>query len=210
MTQDLELHYGYLFEKELLEKIKQCGSFKKIPSGSLLIDINSDIKSMPLILDGAIKILREDGKGNELIIYYIEQGDTCTMTLSCCMNHKKSKIRAITETDTKLIMIPIEKMSEWMSEYKSWQNFILQSYHDKMQEMLEAIDTIAFFNMDERLLKYLKNKAIVNHNATIHTTHQEIANDLHTSRVVISRVLKSLENKKKITLHRNYIQLIAI
>ena len=208
MINELKENYGYLFEESLLMEINSVGTFKEIPEGFQLIDIGNYIKSMPLLVSGAVKILREDDKGDELLLYFIERGDTCAMTLSCCMGQKKSEIRAVAETPTKLIMIPVEKMSEWMSKYKSWQNFILQSYHDRMTELLEAIDTIAFLKMDERLFKYLKDKAMVNHSDLIQVTHQEIAFDLHTSRVVISRLLKTIENEGKIKLHRNSIKIL--
>ena len=210
MIEELKENYGYLFEDNLLMEINNYGTLKEIPEGFQLIDIGDYIKSMPLLISGAVKILREDDKGDELLIYFIERGDTCAMTLSCCMGKKKSEIRAIAETPTKLIMIPIEKMSEWMGKYKSWQNFILQSYHDRMTELLEAIDTIAFLKMDERLLKYLRDKAMVNHDDLINVTHQNIAFDLHTSRVVISRLLKTLENDGKIILYRNSIKLLDL
>ncbi len=210
MIRELKDNYGYLFEDALLNEINNIGTFKEIPEGYQLIDINDYIKSMPLLISGAIKILREDSNGNELLLYFIERGDTCAMTLSCFMGQKKSEIRAVAETPTKLIMLPVEKMGEWMGKYKSWQNFILQSYHDRMTELLEAIDTIAFLNMNERLFKFLKNKAMVNHNDVIQVTHQDIAFDLNTSRVVISRLLKSLENEGKIKLHRNSIKLLKL
>ena len=161
---------------------------------------------MPLLLSGAVKVMREDDNGSDLLLYFIEQGDTCAMTITCCMGQKKSEIRAITETETKLLMIPVKKMAEWMHQYTTWQNFILQSYNERMKELLEAIDTLAFLKMDERLLKYLRDKAMVNHDDVIHATHQEIAHDLHTSRVVISRILKKLETEGKIELFRNNIK----
>ena len=210
MIAELKENYGYLFEDNLLIEINNSGTFKEIPEGFQLIDIGDYIKSMPLLISGAIKIMREDDKGDELLLYFIERGDTCAMTLFCCMGKKKSEIRAIAETPTKLIMIPIEKMSEWMGKYKSWQNFILQSYHDRMTELLEAIDTIAFLKMEDRIFKYLRDKAIVNHNEVILVTHQQIAFDLHTSRVVISRLLKSLEIEGKIKLHRNSIKILDL
>ncbi|MFD2540888.1 Crp/Fnr family transcriptional regulator [Lacinutrix gracilariae] len=210
MLEELQQHYGYLFEDELLHEINNVGTFKDIPEGFKLIEIGDYIKSMPLLVSGAIKILREDDDGDELILYFIEQGDTCAMTLSCCLGSSKSEIRAIAETDTKLIMVPVSKMEEWLGKYKSWQQFILQSYQSRMSELLEAIDTIAFLKMDERLFKYLKDKAMVNHNEVIHVTHQEIARDLHTSRVVISRLLKTLELNGKIELHRNNIKVIDL
>ena len=165
---------------------------------------------MPLLLSGAIKILREDENGEDLILYYLEKGDTCAMTLSCCMGETKSKIRAIAETDVELIMLPKQNMSDWLSKYKSWQSFILESYHNRVNELLEAVDTIAFLKMDERLFKYLKDRAMITHNDELDTTHKEIAEDLHTSRVVISRLLKKLENEKKITLFRNSIKVLEL
>jgi CRP/FNR family transcriptional regulator len=210
MKNTLEDNYGYLFEEELLQEINKVGIFKEISEGTKLIEIGDYIKSMPLLVSGAVKILREDENGDELILYFIERGDTCAMTLSCCMGQKKSEIRAIAETDTTIIMIPVEHMSIWMSKYKSWQNFILQSYNERMSELLEAIDTIAFLKMDERILKYLKDKAMVNHNDEIHVTHQQVANDMHTSRVVVSRILKALENNNKIKINRNRITLLDL
>ena len=210
MDEQLDVNFGYLFEDLLIKEIKTIGIYKEYPADTTIIEIGDYIRSIPLLISGAIKVLREDENGDELVLYYLENGDTCAMTLSCCMGQKKSEIRAVAETDVKVIMIPKEKMAEWLGKYKSWQNYILQSYHNRMSELLEAVDTIAFLNMDERLLKYLKDKAMVNHNDLIQVTHQQIANDLHTSRVVISRLLKSLENKEKIQLHRNYIKLLDL
>ncbi|MEO8934532.1 MAG: Crp/Fnr family transcriptional regulator [Xanthomarina sp.] len=210
MIDHLKADYGYLFEDELLQEINQVGVFKEIPEGSMLIEIDDYIKSMPLLISGAVKILREDDNGDELILYFIEKGDTCAMTLSCCMGQKRSEIRAIAERDTTLIMIPVEHMSLWMGKYKSWQNFILQSYNERMSELLEAIDTIAFLKMDERILKYLRDKAMVNNDDEIIATHQEIANDLHTSRVVVSRILKALERNGQIKINRNRITLLDL
>lgn len=210
MLEDLKFNYGYLFEEDLLQEISTIGVYKEFAANTTIIDTNSYIISIPLLLNGAIKILREDENGDELVLYYLEKGDTCAVTLSCCMGQTKSKIRAVSETDVKLLMIPKEKMSDWLSKYKSWQEFILQSYHSRLQEFIEAVDTIAFLNMDQRLLKYLRDKAFVNHNDTINVTHQQIANDLHTSRVVISRLLKSLEKQSKIKLQRNLITVLEL
>ncbi len=210
MKEELKLNYGYLFEEELLEEINTVGVYREVSEGSKLIEIGDYIKSMPLLISGAIKILREDNKGDELVLYFLERGDTCAMTLTCCLGDTKSEIRAIAETDAKLVMVPVKKMEEWMSKYKSWQNFILASYHDRMKELLEAIDTIAFLKMDQRLFKYLKDKAMVNHDEVIQVTHQEIAHDLHTSRVVISRLLKTLEIDGKIKLNRNSIKVLQL
>lgn len=207
---DFRKKYDFIFEDALLKEIEDISTIKKIKEGQQLIDIGETIKYMPLLLDGAIKILREDEKGDDLVLYFIEIGDTCAMTLSCCVGNKKSEIRAIAETDATVVMIPIQKMNEWMSKYKSWQNFILESYQERLSELLDAIDTIAFLKMDQRLLKYLKDKAMVNHNSEINVTHQDIANDMHTSRVVVSRLLKSLELSGKIKLNRNSITVLEL
>ncbi len=210
MRSDFDLNYAHIFEKELQKEILQVGLYKKVSEGAELIDIGSTITFMPLVISGAIKILREDEIGDELVLYFIEQGNTCAMTITCCLGTSKSKIRAVAETEVELLMIPIDKIAHWMNRYKTWQNFVLQSYQERMQELLEAVDTIAFLNMDERLLKYLKEKAMVNKNESIQVTHKEIANDLHTSRVVISRLLKALENKGEIQMNRNQVKLLNL
>lgn len=210
MKELLQTNYGYLFEDALLKEINKVGELKHIKAGEKLIEIGDYIRSMPLLVSGAIKILREDDNGDELILYFLERGDTCAMTLSCCMGQSKSEIRAVAETDAEIIMIPVQKMDEWMRTYRSWQSFILQSYHSRMTELLEAVDTIAFLKMDERLLKYLRDKAMVNNNDEIQVTHQQIAHDLHTSRVVISRLLKSLERSGTIKLNRNNIKVLKL
>ena len=210
MLEGLIRNYGYLFEEALLKEIDEVGVYKEIPEGTMLIEIGEEIKMMPLIISGAIKVLREDKEGDELLLYFIEKGDTCAMTLACCIEKARSEIRAETETDSKIIMVPIEKMGEWMGKYESWQNFIIESYHTRMMEMLDAIDSIAFLKMDERLLKYLRDKAMVTHDDMITTTHQEIAQDLHTSRVVVSRLLKKLENEEAIKLYRNKIKILKL
>lgn len=208
MLKELENNYAHLFESELLKEIDKVAEIKEVKEGEELIRIGQYMKSMPLLVEGSIKILREDQEGFELLLYYLERGETCAMTLSCCTGNHKSQIRAIAESDATLIMIPTEKMDEWIIKYKSWRNFVLNSYHERLNEVLETIDNIAFKKMDERLLSYLTEKAKLNNQKMIATTHQEIAYDLHTSRVVISRLLKQLEKNKTIKLKRNKIELL--
>ena len=208
MIEELKENYGHLFEIELLQEINNVGVFKEVPEDYVFIEVGQYIKSMPLLINGVIKILREDTEGDELLLYFLEKGHTCAMTLSCCIGNTKSEIKAIAETDSKLIMIPIEKMEEWTSKYKTWRNFVFNSYHNRLLEMLDTIDNIAFLKMDERLLRYLHDKVKVTNDRKIHSTHQEIAYDLHTSRVVISRLLKTLENQNVIELQRNRIILL--
>ena len=210
MDKELKEAYGFLFEEELLTEIAETGITRKIAAGEKIIEFGDYVKGMPLLLNGAIKILREDDDGNELLLYFLERGDTCAMTLNCCLGQTKSEIRAVAETDTSFIMLPISKMEDWTIKYKSWRNFVFESYHSRLSEMLDTIDTIAFLNMDERLMKYLRDKGKVNANENIQSTHQEIAYDLHTSRVVISRILKKLENEGKIILKRNHIRILDL
>lgn len=210
MLQKLKENYGNIFEEALLSEIAQVGVLKKISGGSKLIEIGEYIKSMPLLVSGVIKVLREDNDGDELLLYFLEHGDTCAMTLNCCMAQTKSEIRAIAETDAELIMVPVQKMEEWMAKYRSWRNFVLESYNDRMNELLETLDSIAFMNMDQRLLKYLNDKATVTNDLNIYSTHQEIAYELHTSRVVISRLLKKLEHMGKIAMNRNHIEILDL
>ncbi len=210
MRESLQQHYGYLFEDALLAEIEASGSHKNIPQGQTIMDIGETITHMPLLLDGAIKVLREDDDGDELLIYFLEKGDTCAMTFSCGMGKNKSEIRAVAESDTELLMVPAENMEIWMAKYPSWQKFIMDSYHTRMMELLETVDALAFLRLDERLLKHLQDKAKVTHDDSIHTTHQEIAYDLHTSRVVISRLLKKLEKEGKIEMHRNHIKVLDL
>ena len=210
MTSKLEINFGYLFEEDLILEIEKLGVSKTFKEDTTIIEVGDYIKSMPLLISGAIKILREDEHGDEIVLYYLEKGDTCAMTLSCCMGQTKSKIRAVAETNVELIMLPKEKMAEWLGKYKTWQSYILQTYHNRMDELLEALDTIAFLKMDERLFKYLKDKAMVTHNDVLNVTHKQISEDLHTSRVVISRLLKKLENESKIQLFRNSIKVLEL
>lgn len=204
----LKANYSPIFEEKLIEEIAQVASLRDFHEGDILIDFGDYIKKMPLLLNGAIKILREDFDEGELLLYFIEKGDTCAMTMACCMGETKSEIRAVAETEGQLVMIPVNKMEDWLGKYKSWRNFVFNSYNNRLKEMLSAIDSLAFMNMDERLLNYLFDKSKINKTKFIQNTHQEIAYDLHTSRVVISRLLKALENQGKIRLHRASIELI--
>jgi CRP/FNR family transcriptional regulator len=208
MTEELQQSYGNQFEPALIDEIKDVGILMEVADGHDLIKPGQYIKSMPLLLSGSIKILRPDADGDELLLYYLEKGDTCAMTMTCCLGNTKSEIHAITETPAKLLMIPIGKMEEWSSKYKTWRNFVFNSYHTRMMELLESIDNIAFNNMDERLENYLDEKIKIQNSKHLYTTHKEVADDLHTSRVVISRLLKKMENNHKIKLHRSFIEVL--
>jgi len=202
--------YGYVFEEELIQEIVQKGILKSGEPGDCLIDIGQEVKFMPLLLEGAIKILREDTEGDELLLYFLERGDSCAMTMKCCMGKAKSDIRAVAEKTCSLVMVPVENMSTWLSQYTGWRSFVFDSYHNRFKELIESIDSLAFLNMHDRLEKYLRDRALVNRNLILNVTHQEIANDLHSSRVVVSRVLKGLEREGKLQLDRNRIELFSL
>ena len=208
MIEELQQSYGSQFEPALIDEIKEVGILMEVAEGHDLIKPGQYIKSMPLLLSGSIKILRPDAHGDELLLYYLEKGDTCAMTMTCCLGNTTSEIHAVTETPAKLLMIPISKMEEWSSKYKTWRNFVFNSYHTRMMELLESIDNIAFNNMDERLENYINEKIKIGNSKHLYTTHKEVARDLHTSRVVVSRLLKKMENNHKIKLHRSFIEVL--
>ncbi|MGB6082779.1 Crp/Fnr family transcriptional regulator [Moheibacter sp.] len=199
--------FGGIFEAELIEELAHEVRLQSFQEGEVLIDFDQYIKSMPLLMAGAIKIMREDFDSGELLLYFLEKGDTCAMTLACCMGDKKSEIRAIAENDGLVAMVPVMKMEEWVGKYRSWRAFVFESYNSRFNELLSAIDNIAFKHMDQRLIDYLEETSKVNNSQTIQKTHQEIANELNSSRVVISRLLKALENEGRIKLNRNNIEL---
>ena len=209
MKQLLTQIYSSVFEEKLIEELALISTLHKFEAGDIIIDFGNTINQMPLLVNGAIKILREDFEEGELLLYFIEKGDTCAITLTTCINQSKSEIRATAETNGQIVMIPLEKMQEWLGKYTSWRNFIFNSYNNRLKEMLSAIDTLAFMNMEERLLHYLIDKAKINHSREINSTHQEIAYDLHSSRVVISRMLKILEKKGCLQLHHGSITLTS-
>ncbi len=200
--------FGYLFSDELMSAIRSNGQLIEVEEGAIIMDLGDTMQFMPVLLDGAIKVLREDEEGDELLLYFLESGDTCAMTMSCCMGDRKSKVRTVAERSSKIIMIPLDKMSDWIQEYADWRAFVFDSYSARLSELLESIDSLAFMNMHDRVYKYLKNKMLVNGSAELSVTHREVANDLHTSRVVISRVLKSLEREGRIAMHRNRLEVL--
>lgn len=198
--------FQYLFEEELIDEICRYGKWMKIPADQIIMDIGDKIINMPLVISGSVRILTEDAEGRELLLYYLELGDTCAMTLNCCSKSSKSNIRAITEEPCEMLMIPVEFLDIWLVKYKNWRNFILESFNTRLHEMLESIDSLAFHNMEERIFKYLKDKAMVLGDDHLKLTHFQIARDLNSSRVVISRLMKKLEESGKIEQSRNLVK----
>jgi CRP/FNR family transcriptional regulator len=208
MEKILRERYKYVFEEKLIDEIIREGQFRKVEKDICLIDKGDKITHMPLVLEGAIKVVDEDKDGHEYLLYYLEAGDSCAMTMTCCMGGKRSEIRAITESPTLIYMIPIQRMEDWLVKFKSWRIFVFDSYDSRMKEMLETIDSLAFFNMEQRLYKYLKDRAMVLQDPLLEITHYKIANDLNTSRVVISRLMKKLILDKKIITNRNQVKVL--
>jgi CRP/FNR family transcriptional regulator, anaerobic regulatory protein len=201
-------HYPQIAEKPLQEEIARVGRLMHFNSGEIIMDYGSYVRLIPLIIEGSIKVSREDEEGNELFLYYLQPGETCTMTFTCCMMNKKSEIRTMAEDKTTIIGIPVRFMDEWMSRFQSWKNFVMLSYDNRMYELVKTIDSIAFKKMDERLLDYLERKSEALQSNTINATHQEIAYDLNASREAVSRLLKHLENEGVVRLGRNKIELV--
>ncbi len=204
----IKTFYADLFEEELLLEMSEIGQLIKFKPNDILIDLDQQITAMPLLLEGAVKIMREDYDEGELLLYFLEKGETCALSMTCCLGERRSEIRATAETEGELIMVPIHKMNEWLAKYNSWRLFVMNSYQDRLDEMMRAIDNLAFNDMNNRLKNYLLEVASVNRSKTINKTHQEIAYELNTSRVVVSRLLKALEKDGFLQLNRNTISLV--
>ncbi len=198
-------NFSEIAERKLQEDIVQVARLMSFRAGELIMDFGSFVRMVPLVVSGSIKVVREDSDGRELLLYYLQPGESCSMSFTCCMMNKKSEIRTVAEEDTEIIAIPVRYMDEWMSKYQSWKNFVMRSYDRRMVELVRTIDDIAFKKMDERLLQYLEKKAEVNRSKEISATHQEIAYDLNASREAVSRLLKQLEKEGKVKLGRNKI-----
>ncbi|MEZ4825105.1 MAG: Crp/Fnr family transcriptional regulator [Bacteroidia bacterium] len=207
ISQLVMTHFPQLSHPDLIKEIAKVGVLKTYEAGDVMMDYGSYIRMVPLVLDGWIKVMREGEDGNELFLYYLNAGDACSMSFTCCMMEKQSVIRTTAEEKTTIIGIPVRYAEEWMGRYANWRNFVMLSYDNRMFELVKTIDNIAFRKMDERLLDYLQKKASVAGTNEVQATHQEIANDLNASREAISRLLKQLETLGQVQLGRNKITL---
>lgn len=199
---------NFLFEPALMEEIEASGELRSFKDGEIVIDYGKYIRMMPLVIKGSLKVLKRDENGNEILLYYLSSNETCSMAYSCCLEEKKSEVKAIAEGDLEIIAIPHHKLDEWLIKYPGWKKYILRSFNDRFYELLKSIESIAFLNLDERLLAYLKEKSRLSGSNVIKASHNQIAEELATSRVVISRLLKIMENKGRILLYRNEIKLL--
>ena len=196
-------------EPELKQEIAEKGICKKIKKNESLLDVGSYIRSIPLVTNGKIKVFREDEEANELLLYYLYPGEACAVSLVCTMGNKKSKVKAVALEDSEIVMIPVDLMEQFIRKYRSWYQFVIRTYNDRIDELLETIDSIAFHKMDERLIEYLEKATDATESNIIKGTHQTIAYELNTSREVVSRLLKQLEKKGLVKLSRNQIELIG-
>lgn len=192
-------------DSDLLQEILNQGQIMTLPAGKVLLEPGQFIKAVPLVIGGSVKILRTDEEGKELFLYYLDTGETCALSLTCCSSSKPSEIRAVVEEDSELIFIPIQVHEKFSEQFKQWKDFVSETYQRRFQELLAALDAVAFKRMDERLMRYIVTKMKQYKANELRTTHQEIANELGTSREVVSRLLKQLEKKKWIELGRNII-----
>ena len=207
-VQDDLLRKSYpLFEDNLVTEIEEQGEFKTFPANEILMRKGQYIRSTMLVLNGLIKIYREDDDGNEFLMYYLKPGEACALSLVCAAKHEASPIMAKTVTETEVMMVPVDTMSEWMSKFKSWYQFVIETYRSRFDELLVTLDNVAFRSMDERLEFYLKRAKEAQETNLLNISHQEIAQELNTSREVISRLLKKMEQKGLVGLHRNAIEL---
>lgn len=196
------------FEPGLIEIIKKNAVQKTFAAGEVIMRTGQYIKSTALVLEGQIKIYRENQDGGEFLMYYLGPGQACAVSMICAIQSETSEITAIAEEETEVLLIPVQLMDNLMNQYKTWYQFVIQTYRSRFDELISVVDNIAFHNMDERLEFYLKRHVKNFGKKIIETSHQQIADDLNSSREVISRLLKKMEQKKMVKLNRNMIELL--
>lgn len=197
------------FEPALVNELAEKGHYSRIEEGGTLMTPGMYIRSIPIIISGTIKILRMDDDGREILMYYLGSGESCAMSLTCCLNARRSEIRAIAEENTEMVLLPVQSVEEWIVRYPTWRAFVFETYQRRFDDLLKTIDGVAFQKMDERLWHYLQRKTALANAVTVETTHEEIALELGTSREVVSRLLKQLEKIGRVRLGRNRVELLT-
>lgn len=190
---------------ELVEKLYRCGVTKAYREGDIILDENSSIRSIPIVMRGMMKVIRTEEDGREILLYYIRAGESCIMSFLGGMHNEKSIVKAEVEEDTEILFLPVDKVSLFIKEHPEWLDYIFRLYHKRFEELLGIINAIAFKKVDERLLSLLRKKAEILNSKTIIITHEQLANELGTARVVVSRLLKQLEDSGILQLGRNKI-----
>ena len=194
--------------QELREKLSSYGSSRKFDEGGIILNENAYIRSIPIVIKGNIRVMRMDEDGREILLYYIKPGESCIMSFLGGIHHESSKVRAIADEETEILFIPVDKVTLLIKEYPEWLDYIFRLYHKRFEELLEVVNAIAFKNLDERLMDYIHRKSELTGNKTLILTHDQLASEMGTSRVVVSRLLKQLESNGKLSLGRNKITLI--
>jgi CRP/FNR family transcriptional regulator len=193
---------------KIRERLLTIGFAKEFAENEVILNENAYIKAIPLVTKGSIRVMRTDEDGRELLLYYIRSGETCIMSFLGGIHQDTSKVKAIAEEDTEILFIPIDKVSLLIKEFPEWLDYIFRLYHKRFEELLEVVNNVAFKKMDERLLDFIHKKSEVANSKTLHITHEQLANELGTARVVISRLLKVLEEYGVVELGRNKIKLL--
>jgi len=200
--------FSSVFESELLAELEKKSMIMQVKAGEIMLNPGQTIRAVPLVLSGIFKVSRINEEGQELLLYYVKEGESCAMTFTCCMMAHASVIRGSAEEDSELLCIPVDLMDEWMTKYRTWKRYVMATILNRFTEVLRSIDEVAFKKLDDRLVNYLKEKSKATGSPLINLSHQQIADELGTNRVVISRLLKRLELDKKLLLYRNQIRLM--
>ena len=190
------------------EKLIEYGITKYFKEGDIILNENAHIKVIPIVMKGSIKVMRTEEDGREILLYYIKAGESCIMSFLGGMHHETSKVKAMAEEEVEVLFLPIEKVSSMIKDYPEWLDYIFRLYHKRFEELLEVVNAVAFKKVDERLLNLIHKKAELSHNKTVIVTHEQLANELGTARVVVSRLLKQLEENGQLKLGRNKIILM--
>lgn len=193
------------FESGLRDAILEKGSYREFAAGEELIREDQFIRSFPIVISGLIKVCRTDEAGNELLLYYLRPGEVCTVSLICCMDRTRSRVKALTEEKTEAILVPVELLDSWMTDYQTWKEYVMRSMQMRFDELLDALDSIAFLKMDERLEKFFTDRYHTTGSSIFEGSHQDVAQAMNSSREVISRLLKQMEKKGMLVLSRGSI-----
>lgn len=208
MNDDLMALQELTASPELKEKLMEHGIRKSFKAGTVILNEQSYIRSIPIVIKGVLRVMRTEDDGREILLYYIKAGESCIMSFLGGMHNETSVVRAEVEEDAELLFVGIEKVSLFIREYPDWLDYIFRLYHKRFEELLDVVNAIAFKKVDERLMELLKRKAALNESRIVLVTHEQLATELATARVVVSRLLKQLEESGKVALGRNRIELL--